>query len=435
MFGFNVRVFERRTYLGGRAFSFVDRETDVEIDNGQHIYLGACTAFREYLENIDATDSVHEQESLRLPVQRDGVVSMLEWSSIPAAGMLPSLLRYKHLSWADKFRVIRGMLAMKFVNLDKHGDELDQITFRSWLEARRQTASTIDNLWNLIVLPSLNDDIGDVSAHAGIMLFQTALMGSRDDARIGYSRVALSQLAGELAREYLESHGQSIEIESGIAGLTTSDGRVTGVTTLSGKEVEANGVVLAVQNTDIKRLMPDEFADESFVTDAESLGTTPIVGIHIWYDRQIMDSPFQAVLNSPLQFIFNVSEMQTSADDVGGESGQHIVISLSGAWEWAKLDRAQLRERFIAEMANAFPIARQAEVIRFVSVKQVNATFRVTPGSMAHRASQRTNIPNLYLAGDWTGTDWPSTMESAVRSGNLAAEAIAEQFHHRLATS
>jgi squalene-associated FAD-dependent desaturase len=435
MFGFNVRLFETRSYLGGRAFSFIDRETNVEIDNGQHIYLGACTAFREYLKNIDALDSVREQDSLQLPVQRDGVVSTLEWSSIPAAGMLPSLLRYKHLSWADKLRVIRGMLAMKCVNLDKYGDELDQITFRSWLEARGQTASAIDNLWNLIVLPSLNDEIGDVSAHAGIMLFQTALMGSGDDAKIGYSRVALSQLAGEHARQYLESHGQSIEIESGVAGLTTAGRNVTGVTTLSGNTIEADAVVLAVQNTDIRRLVPDEYADESFVADAESLGTTPIVGIHIWYDRQIMEAPFQAELNSPLQFIFNVSDMQTGADDVVGETGQHIVISLSGAWEWSKLDRGELRERFVAEMANAFPIARQAEVIRFISVKQVNATFRVTPGSMVHRASQQTNVPNLYLAGDWTNTDWPSTMESAVRSGNLAAEAIAEQFPHRLATS
>ena len=433
--GFNVRLFEKRAYLGGRAFSFVDRETNVEIDNGQHVYLGACTAFRAYLKDIDALESVHEQDRLNLPVQRDGIMSTLSWSSIPAAGMLPSLLRYRHLSWPDKLRVIRAMLTMRFVNLSKHADELDQITFRSWLESRGQTASAIENLWNLIVLPSLNDDIGDVSAHAGIMLFQTALMGSGDDAKIGYSRVALSQLAGEHARHYLESYGQSIEIDSGVAGLTTTDGRVTGVTALSGEEIEADAVVLAVQNIDIKRLVPNEFAAESFVADAESLGTTPIVGIHIWYDRQIMEAPFQAVLNSPLQFIFNVSDMQAGEDDIGGDAGQHIVISLSGAWEWAKLDRAQLRERFVAEMAIAFPIAREAEVIRFVSVKQVNATFRVTPGSMAHRASQRTNVPNLYLAGDWTDTNWPSTMESAVRSGNLAAEAIAEQFRDEMVTS
>jgi squalene-associated FAD-dependent desaturase len=433
--GFNVRLFEKRGYLGGRAFSFVDRETNVEIDNGQHVYLGACTAFRKYLRDIDALNSVYEQDRLNLPVQRDGIMSTLSWSSIPGAGMLPSLLRYKHLSFPDKLRVIWGMLAMRFVNLSKRGDELDQITFRSWLEGHGQTASGIDNLWNLIVLPSLNDDIGDVSAHAGIMLFQTALMGSVDDTKIGYSRVALTQLAGEHARKYLESHGQSIEIESGVVGLTTIDGRVTGVTSLSGEEIEADAVVLAVQNTDIKRLVPDEFAAESFVADAESLGTTPIVGIHIWYDHQIMEAPFQAVLNSPLQFVFNVSEMQAGEEDIGGIQGQHIVISLSGAWEWAKLERAQLQERFVAEMAKAFPAACEAEVIRFVSVKQVNATFRVTPGSIVHRASQRTNIPNLYLAGDWTHTDWPSTMESAVRSGNLAAAAIAEQFQDELITS
>ncbi len=158
---------------------------------------------------------------------------------------------------------------------------------------------------------------------------------------------------------------------------------------------------------------------------SQELESAPIVGVHIWYDRPVMDDEFIAVLDSPIQWVFNVTRLHPD-EPLDPPGGQHVVISLSGAYRWVKLGRSELREVFVSEMARVFPPAAEAEVTRVLSVKQVRATFRVTPGASAHRLPQRTPVRNLFLAGDWTRTGWPSTMESAVRSGNLAADAAAE---------
>lgn len=425
--GITPTVLEKRGYLGGRAFSFTDRETGVVVDNGQHIFLGACTDYIDFISEIGARDSIFEQERLDVPALKDGRVSRLGWSRVPGMGMLPSLLRYKHLGMTDKLRVIYGMMRIRFTNREKNAESLDRQTFRSWLEARGQNESTIKNLWNLIVLPSLNDDIADVSAAAGIMLFQTALMGSGHDAIIGYSRVGLSELSGKHGLAYVNEHGGEIRLNTEVESLWFEDEALRGVRLADGSTLEADSVIAAVPHFALGSLLPDGNQKLAPLAGAASLETAPIVGIHIWYDRPVLSDPFIAVLDSPLQFIFNVTAIQSGTMQEP-DGGQHIVISLSGAWRWAQMDRRELEEIFVAEMSEAFPAASADRVTRFLSVKQVDATFRVTPGSAAARLPQTTAIPNFFLAGDWTDTDWPSTMESAVRSGNLAADAAAEHL-------
>lgn len=425
--GIRPTVLEKRGYLGGRAFSFTDRETGVVVDNGQHIFLGACTDYIDFISEIGARDSIYEQERLDVPVLKNGVVSRLGWSRVPGMGMLPSLLRYRHLSMADKLRVVYGMMRVRLTNRRKNAETLDQQTFQSWLEARGQNESTIANLWNLIVLPSLNDDIGDVSAAAGLMLFQTALMGSGRDAIIGYSRVGLSELAGKHAMAYVSEHGGDIQLNTDVASLWFEGDSLRGVRLADGSTIQSDAVIAAVPHFALGSLLPEANQSLAPLAVAASLETAPIVGIHIWYDGPVLDEPFIAVVDSPLQFIFNVTAIHSGAMEEP-DGGQHVVISLSGAWRWSQMERRELEDLFVAEMARAFPAASTARVTRFLSVKQIDATFRVTPGSTAARLPQTTAVPNLFLAGDWTDTDWPSTMESAVRSGNLAADAAAEHL-------
>ena len=161
-----------------------------------------------------------------------------------------------------------------------------------------------------------------------------------------------------------------------------------------------------------------------FFKPAESVQTAPIVAIHIWYNRPVLSEKYTAVLDSPLQWVFNDTLLK-SRDDSGG---QHIVISLSGAWEWQDHSKEELKEIFTAEMARTFPQARTAIITRFTVVKMLEATFRVSVGSLASRLPQQTPVPGFYLAGDWTDTGWPSTMESAGRSGNLAADCVAQDI-------
>jgi squalene-associated FAD-dependent desaturase len=425
--GITPMLLEKRGYLGGRAFSFTDRETGIVVDNGQHIFLGACTDYIDFISEIGARGSLFEQKRLEVPALKNGVVSRLGWSRIPGMGMLPSLLCYRHLGMAGKLRVIYGMIRIRLTSRQKNAEALNQQTFQSWLEARCQNESTITNLWNLIVLPSLNDDIGDVSADAGLMLFQTALMGSGRDAIIGYSRVGLSELAGKHGMAYVNQHDGEIRLDTEVTSLWFEGEALRGVRLADGSTLEADAVITAVPHFALGSLLPESNQSLAPLAKAASLETAPIVGIHIWYDRPILDDPFIAVLDSPLQFIFNVTAIQSGAMEEP-DGGQHVVISLSGAWRWTQMGRRELEEVFVEEMSRAFPAASAERVTRFLSVKQVDATFRVTPGSNAARLPQSTAIPNLFLAGDWTDTDWPSTMESAVRSGNLAADAAAEHL-------
>ncbi len=195
-----------------------------------------------------------------------------------------------------------------------------------------------------------------------------------------------------------------------------------GVRLAGGGVVRADSVIIALPAADMLGMLPEDLAESEFFSVASKVETAPIVGVHIWYDRPVLKDDFIAVLGGPLQWVFNVTGLQHADDG----DGQHVVISLSGAWQWRDRSKAELWEIFVTEMARAFPAASSAQVTRFLVVKMLDATFRVRPGSTQHRLPQRTPVKNLFLAGDWTDTGWPSTMESAVRSGNMAAKAALE---------
>lgn len=417
-------LFEKRPYLGGRAFSFADRETGVEVDNGQHVFVGACAEYRAFLDEIGAGADVTVQPRLQVPVIREGQTSTLGWSRFDRLKLLPSLLGYSHLSAAAKWRVVRGILALRRVDLKRRWEDLDRITFRSWLVQHGQRDEEINRVWNLIILPGLNDPVDDASAAYGIMLFQVGLLRGRAEAVIGYSRVGLSQLAGSHASRYLATQGGVVHTSADVGQVRFDDDGAAVLTLGDGSESVFNAVVLAVPHFALRELLSNETLDKAGLRAATTLETSPIVGVHLWYDRPVMSESFVAVLDSPLQFVFNVTAIHPG-EPVDPPGGQHVVISLSGAREWVGLDRAALQARFVPEMARAFPEARGAQVVRFLSVKQVNATFRVAPGAEALRPEQTTSLPGLFVAGDWTRTGWPSTMESAVRSGNRAANAAA----------
>ncbi len=427
----DVLVLEKRPFLGGRAFSFDDPETGVEVDNGQHVFVGACSSYMAFLREIGAWNNVRMPRRLEARVIRGEHSSWLKASSwIPgSAANLPALLKYGHISKMGRLRMLYGMMRIRFARR-RPGGPLEQETFDHWLRRHGQNDETISRFWNLIVLPALNDDISEVSADAGLMLFQTALLGSPEKAAIGYPVVGLSRLAGEAAQSTIEAAGGQVQSSADAVGLALENGSVNGVRMASGEVERADAVVVALPAKATLDLLPEEIASSSFFSAASGIETAPIVGVHIWYDSEVLDELFVAVLDSPLQWVFNVSRMH-ERDEHEAKTGQHIAISLSGAWEWKDKSKAELREIFVAEMARVFPKAAEATITRFITVKMLDATFRVTPGSEQNRLPQETPVPGLFLAGDWTKTGWPSTMESAVRSGNLAAEAVINHLSQR----
>ncbi len=420
--GFAPLLLERRPFLGGRAYSFEDRETGVEVDNGQHVFVGACNEYQDFLRKIDARDNVRIPDRLDAPVLRNGKTSRLKANALPGPlANIKALLFYGHLSPAAKLRLFYGLLRIRLAKR-KSGGVMEEKTFDLWLRQNLQNDETIDNFWNLITLPALNDDIRDVNADMGVMLFQTALMGAPQNAAIGYPVVGLSSLAGTAASNFIHDAGGEVRCGVGVSDVGFKEGRFR-VQTSDGEAIRADACVVALMPDKMLEILPESHREDPFFSRAQQVQTAPIVGVHIWYDRTIMDDIFVAAIDSPVQWVFNVTGMRETREE---DSGQHVVISLSGAWKWKDIPKAKLQELFVAEMARLFPVAGAANVQRFLVVKMLDATFRVVPGSGRHRLPQQTPEPGFFLAGDWTDTGWPSTMEGAVRSGNIASDLAIE---------
>lgn len=424
--GFDVTLVEKRPFLGGRAFSFYSRDADMEVDNGQHVFMGCCTYYIDFLRAINAHGDAVLQDSLRAEVVLGGVRGTL--SSFPALGpfhLVPSFMRYPHIGASDKFRALFGLLKASLTNRRKSVESLDSQTFYDWLKSNHQSERAIENLWNLIILPTLNDDVRSVNADMALMVVQQGLLKKPRDAAIGYARVGLGSIADIRGRRFIEDCGGSV-IQGKTVRSLLFDGDVVGGAQLSdGTTLQADAYVSALPYGTLLDLLPPRLATDPFFEQIAGLTSAPIVNLHLWYDRQVMRDAFIAFLESPIQWVFNRSLIQGNLNS----SGQYVCISLSGAWDFINRPKRDLEEMFEEEMRRVFPLARDAIVQKRLIIKQPNATFRCVPGIASRRPSQVTPIDNLFLAGDWTSTDWPSTMEGAVRSGVYAARALSERLY------
>jgi len=414
--GVRVRLVEKRPFLGGRAYSWTDEATGLEVDNGQHVFLGCCTEYIAFLKQLGVWRQAHQQKSLNVRViDKVWGESALRASPLPApAHLLPSLLRFRSLSPAEKALAMYAFARIRSLNRAKH-PELDSITLEEWLREKRQSKHAIRSLWNLVIQPTLNDDMSRVSADLGLMVFQEAFLRSRNGANVGWSKVGLSTLLGGAARRYIEESGGEIRLGA-VLDAVEVDGGALSRAVVDGDDERADIYVLALPPNQLLAALPQALRTDNFFSRAGQLKTSPIVNVHLWYDRSVWDGEFAAFLNTPLQWAFNKSKLWGQEGD-----GQYIDISLSGAHDFVDLPTSEIVQMFRKEMDALFPAARGAEITRALVVKQRDATFAALPGTASLRPSQRSPISNLFLAGDWTDTGWPATMESAVRSGRLAA--------------
>ena len=419
--GVSVTLVERRPYLGGRAYSFTDPETGRQVDNGQHVFLGCCTAYRDFLQEIGSLDRTVRQKRLRVEVRSpDGKLGTLAALPLPAPlHLLPSLLRYPHIGLREKARAARALIAMRRErDRDRDRPALRRLSLLDWLRARGQSDRAVAAFWDVIVVPALNDSSADVSASAGIMLFQEALLRSRGGANVGYAKGGLSALMGAPAQRRLEELGAVVLTGKTAEALIVENGRFAGARLASGETLRADVCVSALPPDAMLRLLPDEWRAHPAFAPAETHEWSPIVNLHVWWDRTVMDGDFIAFVDSPAQWVFNKSR-------IAGEEGpeQRMTVSLSAAWEFWPMSKEELRAAFLPELRRLFPAARDANATRFIVVKERRATFRSLPDAPDNRLPAVTPIGGFHLAGDWTATGWPSTMESAARSGAAAADA------------
>ncbi|MFI9616453.1 hydroxysqualene dehydroxylase HpnE [Streptomyces sp. NPDC052023] len=414
--GVRVTLLEGRPRLGGLAFSF--QRGELTVDNGQHVYLRCCTAYRWFLDRIGGAALAPLQDRLDVPVldvtKPEGRrLGRLRRDALPVPLHLGrSLATYPHLSLAERAKVGRAALALK--GLDLADPALDAQDFGSWLAAHGQSARAVEALWDLVGVATLNAVAGDASLGLAAMVFKTGLLSDPGAADIGWAHVPLGELHDRLARRALDSVGVRTRIRSRVTSIShNGNGRWS--VQVPGEVVEADAVVLAVPQRETYDLLPDGALDDP--AQLLRIGTAPILNVHVVYDRKVVDAPFLTALGTPVQWVFD----RTAAS--GLKSGQYLALSQSAAQDEIDAPVAALRSRYLPELERLLPRSRGAGVRDFFVTRERTATFAPAPGVGRLRPGARTKASGLYLAGAWTATGWPATMESAVRSGIGAADA------------
>ncbi len=413
--GAAVTLVEVRPRLGGAAYSF--QRDGLWLDNGQHVFLRCCAAYRELLQRLGTTGQTVLQDRLAIPVLAPGRrVAWLRRSSLPAPFHLTgSLLRYGHLGPGERIAAARGAVALSRVDPDD--PEIDQRNFGDWLAQHGQSPRAVEALWELIERPTVNLRAHEASLAAAAFVFRVGLLERADAGDIGYARAPLQRVHGDAALGALTEAGVDVRlgwraerIEEIRQGLLNLVGR--------GECLEAETIVLAVPHERVGRLLPDGALPDP--DELMRLGSSPIVNLHIVYDRRVLELEFAAAVDSPVQFVFDRTE------SAGLDRGQCLAVSLSAASAEIDATADDLRTRFVAALGACLPAARDARVQRFVVTRERMATFRAAPGAHRLRPGPRTAIRGLALAGAWTNTGWPATMEGAVRSGHAAAQVVLE---------
>jgi squalene-associated FAD-dependent desaturase len=410
--GAQVTLFEARTRLGGATWS--SERDGLWIDNGQHVFLRCCESYIAFLRRIGAMDLVTIQDRLDIPVLMPGHgVARLRRGALPAPlHMTGSLLRYSHLSLLDRLRVGRAAFALR--DLDLLDPSLDAQSFGSWLREHGQSEVAIERFWDLFTRATINLRPRDASLALAAKVFQTGLLTDPRAGEIGISKVPLSQLHAEPAARELEKLGGTVRTRARVEAIECGPNDEASVCTRD-QTFPFDAVIVATPHDAAAEILPDEAkVDRNAI---RALGASPIVNLHIVYDRVVMDEPFAAGVETPMQWIFD----RTAA--AGVKSGQCLTVSLSVADAYVGASREALREQFEPALQQIFPAAKNAQIVEFFVTCERAATFRGAPGTAAMRPKAETGVPSIALAGAWTDTGWPATMEGAVRSGNNAARA------------
>ena len=409
--GAQVRLFEARAWLGGATFSTEKR--GLSVDNGQHVFMRCCTAYRGLLARLGVEHLVSLQQRLAVPVVAPGrPPAWIRRHALPApAHLAPSLLGFPHLPLAARLRA--AQVARGFAALDPDDRRLDERSLGDWLAERGVRDAASLAFWDLLIRPTLNVRAADASLALAARVLRTGFLDRADAADIGIAAVPFAQLHDAPARRALAAAGASVELGATVRGVTVdADGaRIA----LSGESLRADAVILALPPASTARLAPAEAGLDA--SALARLGASPIVNLHVWFDRAVTDLVLAAGWDTPLQWIFD----RTAAS--GAPHGQVLTVSLSAADEWLGKSRAELRAHFVPAFAALFPAARDAQVLDFLVQSDPAATFRQVPGTRRLRPGATTRHPAVWVAGAWTDTSWPATMESAVRSGAEAARA------------
>jgi squalene-associated FAD-dependent desaturase len=422
--GFRVTLLERRGYLGGRASSYLHPGTGEIIDNCQHVLFGCCTNLTGFYERIGVADKIFWDSRMTL-IEPGGRRSVLEPSALPAPMHgLPGIVGAHCFSLRDKLSLIFAFTSMMF----SRKPNPDQNLFK-WLEAHLQTRGALDRFWRLVISSALNADLDRIALPYASKVIRELFLNSAYAGSMGMSRVPLSNLY-ESVEPYLESRRGAVHLNRNVESAAWDEATQQWTIQSRGEEFKAERVVLALPFEATAKLLPNlppSDGANQLATQLAALESWPICSVHLWFDREITELDHAVLLDRDIHWMYHKSRWQPQRDS----KSSYVELVVSASTEFAALNREQALARAISQLAEYFPEVRSARLVKSALIKEMRATFGVPPGVDAARPGAVSPWPNCFLAGDWAATGWPSTMESAARSGHLAAEALCASLGDR----
>jgi len=424
--GWRVRLFEQRPFLGGRATSYVLPDGE-HVDNCQHVTLGCCTNLADFYKRVGSADKIKFFDRLFF-LDPEGRRGEMQAGMLPAPfHMTGSFAAFAPLTLLDKLSIARAMLDI--LGAKGHPADLEEnggVSMLEWLRRRGQTQGAIERFWRVVLVSALDEELDRTDARFGVDVFWKAFLSNRTGYRMGVPAVPLANLYDGCKSE-IERRGGEVNLRASVRGLKIENGEIAAVRFDEGKEENADAYVFAVPHTALAELLPESVKQsDPSLANLDKIKVSPITGVHFWFDRQVMKEPFVTLLDTRTQWIFNKTELY---EDINGranktDGGQYLQLVVSASYELLPKSRQEIIDLCLSEVRHALPTAREAQLVKATVIKEAAATFSPEPGVDRWRPKQETSVRGLFLAGDWTATGWPATMEGAVRSGYLAAEAV-----------
>ncbi len=417
--GFRVQLVERRGYLGGRASSYLHPGVNEVIDNCQHVLFGCCTNLSGFYKRIGVYDKIHWTSEMTM-IEPGGRRSLLGPSSLPAPlHGLPRLLTAKAISGADKVAIIRAFQAMMQPVPPDSTESLGD-----WLRRHGQTPGAIERFWRLVIASALNADLDCIAVPYAAKIIRQLFLNSAEAGSMGMSTVPLSELyAGAL--EFLQQRGADVLLNAPVEAVRRDESSAEWIVDTRARSLRSDFLILALPfeaTEQIIGMMPKTDGAAKLSAQISSHEHWPICSVHLWFDRQITDLDHAVLLDRQAHWMYNKTQLQPWRN----QEGSYLELVVSATRTFAAMERKEAIALAVNELTEFFPQAASAKLIKAALIKEVRATFGVPPGIDAARPGPASPWPQCFLAGDWTATGWPSTMESAARSGHLAAEALSQ---------
>ena len=413
--GYRITLFERRPYVGGRASSYEHPGTGEVVDNCQHVLLGCCTNLINFYERLNVSEKIRWFRELTF-IEPGGRTSRFAPSEFLPAPMhnLPAFLKARMLSARDKFAIARAMVAFR-KGLPDSGED-----FLSWLRRHGQTERAIEHFWKTVLVSALNEDLDRISSRYAAQVFRESFMNSAQGGLLGVPSVPLSQLYSA-AVDYIRARRGEVLLRVPVHSVEPREHSVE-ITSVTGVE-QFDSAILAAPFQGVAGLLPRDERAALLKQKLERFSPSSITGIHLWFDREITPLPHAVLLDRTIQWMFHKSKFQHEREG----PGSYVELVVSASKTLVQKSREEVLALALRELADFFPAVADAKILKSAVIKEVYATYSVMPGLDEYRPRARTEWSRIFMAGDWTSTGWPATMEGAVRSGYLAAEALSGQ--------